>query len=191
MALATAGQREEDIAMRATRRIWGFVLVFSSAGLLALACGGSSVAGSGADASDGAPDTTTGASGDAAPDVLDAALVVAMSRCAGATYGAAPSGAACDPRRIEQQRGLEGSCYGPAVGAFCYRFQVSVPAGDEGALPSGFVCGSAELGVKTCVWSFGDDAASSHAIDDAALEAACAVTIALPTASVLCVNYGS
>lgn len=181
--------------MRATLRIWSLALVFYSAGLVALACGGSSVADSGADARDGAPDTTTGPPGDAAgneaPDVLDAAQVVARSRCAGATYGAAPSGAACDPRRIEQQRGLEGSCYGPAVGAFCRRFQVSVSSGDEGALPSGFVCGSAELGIKTCVWSFGDDAASTHAIDNAALEAACAVTIALPTASVVCVNSGS
>lgn len=182
--------------MKATLHSRGLALALSSAGLLALACGGSSVADSGADsgadARDGASDTTTGdAAGNEAPDVLDAAQVFARSRCAGATYGAAPSGAACDPRRIEQQRGLEGSCYGPAVGAFCRSFQVSVPSGDEGALPSGFVCGLAELGIKTCVWSFGDDAAFTHAIDNAALEAACAVTVALPTASVTCVNYGS
>lgn len=197
-ALATPGQQREGIAMKATLRIWSLALVFGSAGLFALACGGSSDAdpgADGADARDGGPDTTTSTPGDAAggdaSDLLDAAQVFATPRCAGATYGAAPSGAACDPRRIEQQRGLEGSCYGPAVGAFCRSFQVSVPSADEGALPSGFVCDSAELGIKTCVWSFGDDAASRHAIDDAALEAACAVTIALPTANVVCANSGS
>lgn len=186
------------VALAPGRDCWSLVLVFSSAGLLALACGGSAVADSGADASDGASDSTTGTprdgAGDGTPDVrevLDAALVSAKSRCAGATYGTAPSGAACDPRRIEQQRGLEGSCYGPAVGAFCHDLQVSVPSRDEGALSSGFVCGSAELGIKTCVWSFGDDAASRHAIDDAALEGASAVTIALPTANVVCVKFGS
>jgi hypothetical protein len=186
----------EKRPMKIAWQIGGLVLVFSSVGLLALACGGDTdAAGPSEETHDGAADATPGArgdaSGEAASEPVDAAPFVPGSRCAGATYLTAPSGAACDPKRIEQQRGLEGSCYGPGVGAFCRRFQVSVLASEEGALPAGFVCGSAELGVKTCVWPLGDGAASSNVLDDAALEAACAVTTALPTANVSCVNSGS
>lgn len=69
-------------------------------------------------------------------------------------------------------------------------FEVSIPDGSEGALPSGFVCGAAEGGRVTCLWSFAQDA-SFGVLDDEALEAACAATTAVPSALVRCLDFGS
>jgi hypothetical protein len=114
----------------------------------------------------------------------------AGARCPGGTYATAPSGAACDPRRIERSGSLEGPCLGPPVGTFCDRLIVTVRPEEVSSLPSGFVCGSPELGMVTCVWSFPDDA-SVHALDAAALEGACAATQAVSDATVSCVIHGS
>lgn len=158
--------------------------------LAAIACGGGTEGSSGASPLDAALEADAGdAASQADAATFDAPFDAATRRCPGASYTTAPSGATCDPNRIEHSRGLEGSCYGPGVGSTCDRLQVSVQVADQGKLPPGFVCGSPELGVVTCMWQFGD--ATVHAIDDAALEGACAVTAALPTASVLCIRFGS
>jgi hypothetical protein len=125
---------------------------------------------------------------DAAPDVEAVRDGASSTRCRGASYETSPSGAPCDPRRIEQARGLEGTCYGPAVGEFCDELLISVPASDRSSVPPGFVCGSPELGVVTCTWSFAGDA--SRVLDSAALEGACAATVAFPTVTVSCVLFG-
>ena len=167
---------------------WSLKFVIYASNGLALACGG----GPATDPDGppiGSPDARTGPAGDASVDAVEALPPVVLPRCPGATYETAPSAAACDPKRITRQRGLEGSCYGPDVGAGCQRLEVEVPAGDEGMLPAGFVCGAADDAVATCAWTFDD--ASPYTIDAAALEAACAVTIALPTANVVCVSSGS
>jgi hypothetical protein len=131
---------------------------------------------------------TQNASADAETD--GASFDVAAARCLGGTYATAPSGAACDPRRIERAGSLEGPCFGPPVGVFCDRLIVTVRAEEVSSLPPGFVCGSPELGVVTCVWPFPDDA-SAHVLDAAALEGACAATQAVSDATVYCVIHGS
>lgn len=132
------------------------------------------------------------ASDEGAFDATTEGSTSSIPRCPGATYERAPSGAACDPERIERQRGLEGSCYGPAVGDGCRRLEVSVaPSEDAAALPLGFACTLFDGGAQTCQWTFDDDASTIHLIDEAALEGACGATTALPDATVLCTNSGS
>ena len=127
---------------------------------------------------------------DASEDAAVSDTSMLLARCAGGTYAAAPSGAVCDARRIERAGDFEGPCYGPPVGSTCDRLQMSLPSDDATTLPVGFVCSPPSLGRKTCVWSVGGDAAP-NAFDDAALEAACAVTATLSTVTVLCQTHGS
>jgi hypothetical protein len=169
--------------------------VTAVAGLVALACGSTAeTTPAETEPTDASEDQTSGSSGDDGGDESSADATTAadssIARCFGATYSTAPGGAMCDPNRIERSGSFDPPCYGPGVGAFCDRLEVTVQVSDEGALPPGFVCGDPELGVATCRWSFDDDAAV-HAIDEAALEAACAVTRALSTAKVLCAIHGS
>jgi hypothetical protein len=170
--------------------VLGYFLV---AVVTAAACGRTTDDPASSGAADAALDASTLVPEDAASpvdvDVADAAL----GRCTGATYTTAPSGAACDVMRIQPTQGLSPNCYGPRVGAGCVEFQVSVANADVAKLPAGFHCGSPELNVTTCAWSFDDDASATqlHTIDDAALEGACAATIALPaTDDVTCVVAG-
>lgn len=171
---------------------WTFCLVALGT---ATACGEtvSTVASpSGADAAVDGSIPVEASAKDAASDPAVAKDVdVVMPRCEAATYDKSPSGAACDPKRIVRLRGLVGPCYGPALGASCGSLQIAVPVGQEGALPPGFVCGSEELGITTCAWTFVADAGSWYVIDADVLEAACAVTVAFPNEDLVCVNGGS
>lgn len=90
-------------------------------------------------------------------------------------------GGACDRTRMRVvHRGVVG-CFD--VGQFCDTVMVGLPTADVSKLPQGFTCGS-ELGVATCTWPL-----TNHSIDQAAIDAACAVTQALPTANVDCIIY--
>jgi hypothetical protein len=164
-------------------------LFFASAMLLA-----ASACGSASRVSQEAPEGDRDAAGDAAASDApraepDGASDFVAPRCGGASYVTAPSGAACVPERIEHAKGLEGICLGPAVGAACDRFEVSVSPGEQTGVPPGFACGAEESGVVTCRWTFGD--ASFGTLDDAALEAACAATVNAPSARVRCLVFGS
>lgn len=161
-------------------------------GLAALAligaCGevtSSAGAASGADASaDAVADVARPAD---ASDASDAAMIGdGSARCDGSTYTSAPSGGACDPSHIKMAYGRTGQCLAP-TGGFCDVMQFSVQALDAASVPSGFACGSAELGVTTCRWQFPDGGA--HDLDSAALDAACAVTQAFAGADVMCIVY--
>jgi hypothetical protein len=127
---------------------------------------------------------------DAPPGEPDDASDFVTPRCAGASYVTAPSGAPCVVERIEHAKGLEGTCHGPPAGDTCDRFDVTVASGEVGAVPSGFVCAAAEGALVTCRWTFTGDA-SFGTLDDAALEAACAATVAAPSARVRCTDFGS
>jgi hypothetical protein len=145
--------------------------------LLAAACGGVADTTSGpsdASTADAAgPDTSA-----VAPEPPDSGLVFtpSPSSCDGG-----PDGGACDRSRLRVvHRGAVG-CF--AVGQFCDVLMVSIDAADQSKLPQGFTC-SFDLGVATCSWPL-----VNHGIDQAALDAACAVTVALPAANVDCIIY--
>jgi len=80
------------------------------------------------------------------------------------------------------------SC-GAGIGDSCDDFSAGFRL-DE-APPTGFECGSAELGVRQCRWVFDKDSSRGGYIDNAALEAACAITAQFPTREVLCTVHGS
>jgi hypothetical protein len=142
------------------------------------------------DASPG--DATSDASdAEAAADALaDGILGNDGGRCGASTYTTAPGGGACDPEHFVFAAGRGGGnhCFAPPAGTFCDVLQVSVFSLDASSLPPGFSCGSAELGVTTCVYALHDGGANGT-LDDAAINAACAVTVALPQSTVSCIIY--
>lgn len=113
-------------------------------------------------------------------------------RCDGGSYTTAPSGAACDATHIVGA-GLVHRCYALPKGQFCDDFSFDIPDGaDAGAIPSAFRCDSTSPGSR-CHLVQPNEAGlleSYHIVlDDAALEAACAVTAAYPDVRVRCVVY--
>ena len=100
----------------------------------------------------------------------------------GAPFDAGP----CDCSRIKGA--------GPAMsagmtpGAFCDRFGFTLPGTAGGpAVPSAFAC-SVELGQRSCV-AVGNAGSQHVVLNEATLEAACAVTQAFPAAEITCIVY--
>ena len=144
-----------------------------------------------------APQEDAGVRLDAGPTVVDAGKAADAGsdrdadpdrkrRCTGASYQTAPSGAPCNPWRFVHAQGLAGLCYGPELDAFCDELELYVPVAEPA--PEGFVCADEdEGGERRCQWPATQE---SHKLDEAAIEAACALTVANPPRDVGCVIYG-
>jgi hypothetical protein len=93
-----------------------------------------------------------------------------------------------------QWNGLAGFCYGPPIGAGCGQLSIELKTTEP--QPAGFTCVPDDRAVPPrpdildCKWTFQNDA-SHGLIDNAALEAACRVTVEYPTYVVDCINGGS
>jgi hypothetical protein len=134
--------------------------------------------------------SSTSAPADASVDVVDVTVSDAsvpdaptpnftLAPCDGGSP--ATDGGACDPSRLRVvHRSVQG-CF--AVGNICDTVVVHVPAADQPKLPQGFTC-SFDLGVATCSFPI-----PNHTVDGAAVDAACAVTQALPDVTVDCIIY--
>jgi hypothetical protein len=111
------------------------------------------------------------------------------SGCPGSKYSTAPSGAPCDPARIRRGGGLVAWGCGAGIGDSCDTLTFELES--NVVPPPGFECGSADAGIRQCRWIFDHDSSRGGYIDNAALEAACAITTQLPMREVLCAVHGS
>jgi hypothetical protein len=112
------------------------------------------------------------------------------ARCNGSTYTSSPSGNACDPSRIWLVHAS--GCEGATVGTYCDFFEIVIALADQPKLQRGWVCEDAGVSsTLRCHWPLSGDTPGAlyGSIDDAALDAACAVT-ALGTACPYVVSCG-
>ena len=128
------------------------------------------------DGDSGDGDSGDGDSADAGP-AADAGTP--PGRCQGQSYTTAPSGAPCDVSLFTFR-----SCAGPGVGQFCDTLGVTLDADDEA--PEGFTCEQRFDGKQRCEWRFPE---GGHNLDEAAVEGACAQTVAEPPREVECIVY--
>jgi hypothetical protein len=155
------------------------------AGTFATACG--------AVAETSTPGADDGGDGDAAngpvndggpPDALaprsDSGLPE-QPRCDGGAT-TAPGGGACDASRLlVVHRGGSAACI--ATGDFCDVLDVVIAEADLTKLPAGFECNKPDRGYVQCHWPLGP----VRLVDTAALDGACAATVALADVRVRCV----
>lgn len=100
----------------------------------------------------------------------------------GAPFDAGP----CDWSRIKGAGLAMSACMKP--GAFCDRFGFTLPGTAGGpAVPPAFAC-SVEVGQRSC-FAVGNAGSQHVVLNEATLEAACAVTQAFPAAEITCDVY--
>jgi hypothetical protein len=143
--------------------------------------GASRDAGSGEGATNGPPDG--GGSPDALAPKPDSGLPE-KPRCDGGTTTTSPNGGACDSSRlVNVHRWPSETCI--AKGDFCDTLLVGITEDQLSKVPAGFKCDKPDRGYVQCEWPLGPD----RRIDDAALDAACAATVALPDVRVECIIF--
>jgi hypothetical protein len=138
------------------------------------------------DASTGEPDAGTGDAMDSGSEPEHDAAPPGKQRCEGGDFETAPSGAACDPTRIEGGGLLD--CYGPPKGQHCDEIVVDIAYGAE--TPAGVQCTHNGSAPPICRYVGDQDGGSSAGdLDDATLEALCALTESDPELVVRCSVY--
>jgi len=171
---------------RTVAGVWVVLVGLVAGAGAASGCG--AVADTGPTASDAGPDGAFGPGSDGAPSDATPPLVTDSGRPArptcdgGAT--ASPNGAACNSSHLlVVRRGAGAACV--AAGQFCDTLRLFITEADLSKVPTGFVCEPPDRGYVQCAWPL----PASRLVDDAALDGACAATVALPDERVECIIY--